>query len=508
MTGLILAHDFGTSGDKACLFDAEGKFLAEATCDYPIYYPNPGWAEQKPEDWWTAVKAASQVVMQKAKAQPKDVKAVSFSAQGMAVIPVDQNGSLLTERSMIWMDTRSGKEGERILKEFGERRHYERTGNGFDIAMYPAAKILWIKKNMPEVYRKTYKFLGCKEYLIQKMTGTISKTDYTEAGLGGFYDLHNHRFDPELLALSEADEEKLLEPTDVTAVIGSLTAGAAEEMGLAPDTPVVLGSWDNFACSTGAGARTKGNMAVYLGTAGWLSIMHDKPMLADDCFVNNVYVGEGNYFTIFCTNAACAAFDWVMDHFCGRFERDFQKAEETARKASAGAGGMFYLPALYAGNNFYSDANLCGTYLGITPQSTDADVIRAAMEGVGFDLMMGAEFFRGRGALPQKANMIGGGANSGLWMDILASMFGIRLSAPRNRQHIGALGAALNGMVGIGMLEDFEAANDMIISERTAGPNKEEREIYQKLLPVFQNFYEALMPAYAKRTEVLTNEIG
>lgn len=507
MANLILAHDFGTTSDKACLFDAEGSFLAEATCDYPIYYPHPGWAEQNPEDWWTAVKAASQAVMEKSNALPKDVKAVSFSAQGMAVIPVDRQGIPLTERSMIWMDTRPKKEGEYILKEFGARRHYERTGNGFDIAMYPAAKILWLKKHMPEIYQKTYKFLGCKEYLIHKMTGVIGKTDYTESGLGGFYDLHNRRFDPELLALSETDEEKLLEPVDVTAVIGGLTSKAAAEMGLAADTPVVIGSWDNFACSTGAGARTKGNMAVYLGTAGWLSITHSEPMLAQDCMVNNVYVGQDTYFPIFNTNAACAAFDWVMDYFCGSLGRDFKKAEELAAGVPAGSEGMFYLPALYAGNSFYSDANLCGTYLGITPQSTDAHVIRAAMEGVGFDLMMGAEFFRGRGALPWQANIIGGGANSEVWMDILASMFGICLSAPKNRRHIGALGAALNGMVGTGMIRDFDVAGGMITPQRTAHPNAADREAYLHLLPAFREFYEALTPAYAKRMEVLTHEI-
>lgn len=127
-----------------------------------------------------------------------------------------------------------------------------KTGNSFDLALYPAAKILWIKRNMPEVYQNTYKFLSTKEYLVLQMTGKMGYTDYGEAGMSGLYNLKEHKWDEELLKVSEVDEEKLLTPVDGTKVMGELTTEAAEAMGLCSGTPVVLGSWDNYACATGS----------------------------------------------------------------------------------------------------------------------------------------------------------------------------------------------------------------------------------------------------------------
>lgn len=503
---LIMAHDFGTSSDKACLFDSQGNFLAEAYYKYPIYYPRSGWAEQDPEDWWSAVKQASCEVMAKSGADPADVAVISFSAQGMAVIPVDADGNLLCQRVMIWMDSRSRQEADHILSRTGVREHYDKTGNSFDIAMYPAAKILWIKKNMPDIYKKTYKFLGTKEYLIHKMTGTISHTDYTEAGIGGFFNLHTHAYDPELLDVSQVDEDKLLPPTDCTNVIGILTRSAAADMGLKEGIPVVLGSWDNFACTTGGGGRTQGNMVTYLGTAGWIGITHDKPLMSPKIMSNVVYIGNGSYFTAIHSNAACAAYDWVIDNVCADLKREkdyYQKAEQLAASIAAGSDGLFFLPALYAGNTFFSDANLCATYLGIKPHHTNAHMIRAAMEGVGFDLMMGSEFFRELGVMPNGAQIIGGGARSNTWMGILASMYGIRLTRPNNLQHIGALGAALHGAVGIGLIPDFEMANEIVRSDDAMEPVALERASYQRFLPVFESFYRQLTPAYKELNIVL-----
>ncbi|MEG2361806.1 MAG: FGGY family carbohydrate kinase, partial [Christensenella sp.] len=382
---LILAHDLGTSSDKACLFDVHGNFLAEAYHQYPVYYPEQGWAEQNPRDWWDAVKVTSREVMKKADVEACDVKAISFSAHGMGVIPVDKSGELLCERTMVWMDARSTKEAKQILEQTGIREHYDKTGNSFDMALYPAAKILWIKRNMPDVYKKTYKFLGTKEYLIHKMTGVISHTDYTEVGLSGFYNLHTHEFDEELLRASEVDEHKLPEVADVTKVMGELTAAAAAEMGLAAGTPVVLGSWDNFACATGGGGRTKGNMVAYLGTAGWLGATHNQPLMSEDFMSNVVYVGEGTYFTTAHSNSACASYEWVIDNACGYLresENPYAEADRLAAEVCAGSDNLFFLPSFFSGNTFYSDASLRGGFLGISAGHTNGHIIRAAMEGV------------------------------------------------------------------------------------------------------------------------------
>ena len=501
---LILAHDLGTSGDKACLFDEEGVFLAEAYYTYKTFYPQEGYAEHDPTAWWEAVANSTQEVVKTAGVDPADVKAISFSAHGMGVIPIDRNGNLLLKRVMVWMDARSTKEAAYIIGEIGEREHYEKTGNSFDLALYPAAKILWLKRNMPDVYSKTYKILSTKEYLIHKMTGNIGFTDYGEAGMSGLYNLKTHSWDEELLRISEVDEEKLLIPCDGTRVMGGLTQEAADKMGLRKGTDVVLGSWDNYACATGGGVRKKGEMVVCLGTAGWMGINHSQPLMSGDFMSNVVYVGNDTYFTSAHSHSACAAYEWVLQNLCMNLQgkEKYAKADALAASVPPGSNKLFFMPSMFSGNTFYSESSLCGTFAGYKMFHTQAHVIRAAMEGVGFDLMMGADFFKKMGVLPETANLIGGGANSAFWTQMLASMFGIRIMRPKNRQHIGALGAALMAGVGTGIIRDFDIAANIIKSKDNMKPNPDDTKVYDRFLPVYKKFYEQLIPAYKSLQKV------
>lgn len=495
---LILAHDLGTSGDKACLFDKKGNFVSEAYHTYPTFYPAEGCFEQDPRTWWEAVKNASREVVHKANALPNEIKVISFSSHGMGAIPVDIDGNLLIDKVMIWNDARSTQEAAHIIQKTGEREHYEKTGNSFDLALYPAAKFLWIKRNMPEVYKKTYKFLSTKEYLIHKMTGIIKYTDYGEAGMSGLFNLNTHKWDKELLDVSGIDEEKLLIPADAAQVVGELLPKAAEEMGLCKGTPVVLGSWDNYACATGAGVRG-GSMAVCLGTAGWIGVNHSKPIMTPENMTNVVYVGNDTYFTSVHSHSAGASYDWVIDNLCSYLKKEkkpLEYAEELALKVPAGSDKLFFFPSMFSGNTFFSSSALCGSMIGMKVMQDNGHVIRAAMEGVGFDLMMGANLFRQAGALPEQCNLIGGGAHSQLWGQIIANMFESRMMRPKNLQYIGALGAALLAGVGIGMFKDFKMAAEITKSDDISVPNMKETEVYRKLLPIYKKTYEQLMPIY------------
>ncbi|MBR0085285.1 MAG: hypothetical protein IJL97_01925 [Lachnospiraceae bacterium] len=407
---IILAHDLGTSGDKACLFDTEGNFLAESYHTYPTEYPAEGFVEHDPRLWWKAVSESSREVVKNAGADPSEIKAISFSSHGMGVIPVDKDGNLLTERVMIWNDARSVKEAAYIVEKAGEREHYEKTGNSFDLALYPAAKILWMRRNMPDVFSKVYKFLSTKEYIILQMTGKFGKTCYGEAGMSGLYNLNTHKWDEELLKISEVSEDMLCEPVDGSTVMGELTAKAAEEMGLKAGTPVVLGSWDNYACATGAGVRS-GSMPVCLGTAGWMGVNHSKPIMTPDNMTNVVYVGNDTYFTSVHSHSAGASYDWVINNLCGflnESDKPLKYAEELAAQVKPGSDKMFFLPSMFAGNTFYSSSALAASFVGMKMINGKGHVIRSAMEGVGFDLMMGADLFRKEGAMPETCNLIGG----------------------------------------------------------------------------------------------------
>ncbi len=504
---LILAHDLGTSGDKACLFDVNGNFLAEAYFTYPTYCPGDGRFEHDPETWWDAVCNSTKRVIQNAGAAKEEVKAISFSSHGMGVIPVDRNGNLLVSRVMIWNDARSTRERDYILEKSGKWEHYEKTGNSFDLALYPAAKLLWMKRNMPEVYNNAYKFISTKEYLIYRMTGELTYTCYGEAGMSGLFNLHTHNWDPELLDISEVDADKLLIPSDGTRIVGGLASKAAEEMGLQKGTAVALGSWDNYACATGAGVRS-GSMAVCLGTAGWIGVDHEKPIMMKDNMTNVVYVGNDTYFTSIHSHSAGASYDWVIRELCS-FLKDHKDplgyAEELASEIPAGSDKLFFFPSMFSGNTFYSSSALCGSMAGMKVSHDSGHVIRAAMEGVGFDLMMGAELFRRENALPDQCNLIGGGARSRLWGDIIASMFESKMMRPKNLQYIGALGAALMAGVGTGLVKDFEMAAEVTKSDNVSIPDPKQTAVYRKLLPVYRKFYEAMLPVYEELQMIKLN---
>ena len=410
-------------------------FLQRHTIQSKTYYPQPDWAEQRPEEWWQAVKDATHEVVSKSGIAPKDVKAISFSSHGMTAIPMDKDGNLLLEQVMTWMDARSTEEAKYILENIGMRERYEKTGNSFDVALYPASKLLWLKRNMPEIYHKAVKFLNPKEYLAYRMTGIYRNTDYGDAGMSGLYNMNTHKWDEELLRISGVDEEKLLIPAENTTPVGYLTKQAAADMGLTTNTLVVLGSWDNYACALGGGVRKKNTFVTCLGTAGWVGVNNKKPLMADGFMSNIVYVGNDTYFTSVHSHSACVSYEWVVSNLCAELKDKYGKkvyeaATALAEQSGIGANGIFFLPSMFSGNTFYSDASLAGSLVGLKMHHTKADILRAAMEGPAFDLMMGVDFYKMMGVMTNEARLIGGGANNRLWMQILANMFGVKMIRP------------------------------------------------------------------------------
>lgn len=505
---LILAYDLGTSGIKACIFDSRGNFLGDAYGKCETEYPHAGWAVQDPERWWTVLQAATRQAVEASGAGPERIRAISFSSHGGALVPVDREGRVLMDRVMLWNDARCGVEAKYILAEAGAEEHYRKTGCSMDLSMSIAAKLLWMRRYMPETYEKTYKFLGAKEYMILRMTGEMGYTDFAERGSSGAFNNETCSWDPELLRICRLDPEKLCEAASPTKVVGGLTRAAAAYLGLCPDTPVVLGSWDNYACASGGGIHS-GEMVLCMGTAGWFGVNSGKPLALAGCKPNIVHVDEGTFFTSIHSHSACAAYDWVRHTMCSYLEREadpLRAAEELARRAGAGAGKLFFLPAMFTGNTFYSSNALCGSMLGLKMGQDCGHIIRAAMEGPAFDLMIGAELLREQNMLPERCTVIGGGAKSSLWVQILADMFDMPVRRPRSPQHIGALGAALYAGVGAGSIRSLDEAAGMVQTEDVTYPDPANHKIYQELLPVYQHFYEKLMPVYEKLQAVALQE--
>ena len=277
-------------------------------------------------------------------------------------------------------------------------------------------------------------------------------------------------------------------------------------MGLTTDTLVVLGSWDNYACALGGGVRKKNTFVTCLGTAGWVGVNNEKPLIADGFMSNVVYVGDGTYFTSVHSHSACAAYEWVVQNLCADLR---EKVWETGSRSGYGAGGAGgsrcerrFLPAVHVQRKY--------VLFRCQPRREACRAENAPHQGgyppggngrPGVDLMMGVDFYKMMGVMTDEARLIGGGANNRLWMQILSNMFGVKMIRPKNLQYIGALGAALIAGVGAGLISSFDAVSDVIQLSDSAQPDGGEMEKYRRLLPVFKHFYESLMPAYKELSQ-------
>lgn len=498
MRELILAHDLGTSSNKACLFNIDGKLIDSANKMYATYFPESGYAEQDPEDWWEAVKFTTDEVIRNNNVKPEEIKGISFSAQSLGCIPVDKNGNCIREKTIIWMDNRATKEAEYIVEKYGARNHYETTGNSFDVSLYPCSKIMWMMKHEPEIYDKTYKFIGTKEYIIARLTGVVGYTDYSEAGMSGMFNLLNHDYEEKLLEITNIDKEKLCIPKKNTFVVGNVKSNIALELGLSTETKIVLGTLDNLACAIGAGCMKQGTYVTTLGTAGWIGVNSDAPIMSKDFNSNVMYVGDDIYHTSMHSHSACVAFDWVVKNMLNDKNSDYIELEKMASEIKAGSEGLFFMPSFLSGNTIFSSPYLGGAFLGLKLHHNQSHIVRAALEGVGYDLMMGMEFYEKMGILPEEVRVIGGGSKNELWRKILASMFNTKITVPNNTQHIGAMGAAVIAAVGLGYMKDFSTIDSIIKPSSPLYPDEEETKIYKKYLPVYKEFYSSLIPIYEK----------
>jgi len=498
----ILAHDIGTSGNKASLYDQEGKILSSTYQTYETWFDKDGYAEQSPEDWWEAIKNTSKKVIVESGVPARDVVAMSFSSQSCGCIPIDEQGNVLTDKVMIWMDNRATAEAEEILNTYGERRHYETTGASFHAAAFPCSKIMWLRRHEPEVYNKTFKFIGVKDYIIMKLTGKFGVTDYTEASFSGMLDIHTHEFDQELMDIVGVDRSRLCELKESTTVIGTVKPELESETGLTPDCKVMLGMIDNVSCSIGGGCMDFGTFVINLGTAAWIGVSSDKPLMSPNFKSNCIYVGNGVYYTSMHSHSACASYDWVLNNLLAKYENNFDLLADLASKVPPGSDKLFFLPSFSSGNSLYTSSDMGGAFIGMRLHHDTGNIVRAVMEWVGFDLMMAGRFFEEIGVSMKKIRIVGGGSKSYLWRQMLADMLNVEIEVPEGMQHIGTLGAAVAGGIGSGIFDDYRIIDHLVKASSINTPDKEAHEQYMKLLPIFKQCYENLMPVFDRFSDI------
>ena len=500
----VLAHDLGSSGNKACLFNENGVLITSTFQDYDTFYPAPGWVEQSPQSWWEAIVRTTHELMAKVRIPPAEIACISFSATGLGCIPIDGNGQLVKKTTLLWSDGRAVKQAEQIRQDYGADRHYEKTGCGLRLENYPCSKIMWMKENEPDVFAAAHKFIGSKDFIIMKLTGVIA-TDFSDASGTGLLDIHLRKWDQELLQFVGIDREKLPDIYPSTHKAGGLTKSAAEELGLQQGTPVVMGGCDVPATGVGAGAVREGVLYNYIGSSAWISGATRKPLLDT---VKHTYVFchlvPDHYASQTATYSAGASYQWVLEKVCSHLLLPaaqagvsvYELADLLANDVELGANDLFFLPSMMGGGTGCGNSNVLGAFVGLHPRHETRHFIRAAMEGVALELNSALNILKELGADPQEMRMVGGGAQSAFWRSIFANVYGMRVTRPRLLQEVAALGAAITGGVGVGLFASFDKIADLVGTDTFVDPTPQLIADYQKRYQLFTMAYQALKPMY------------
>jgi xylulokinase len=499
----ILAHDLGTSGNKATLYGVDGTLRCSVVCDYPTYTPQDRFVEQDPMDWWGAVCRGTRELLEKAKAAPEEVLCVSFSGQMMGCLPVDAQGNPL-RRSIIWADTRAVTQEKEMIDRVGQAHGYRITGHRLS-ASYSAAKLMWVRENEPEVYRRTAKMLHAKDFIIRKLTGCFV-TDYSDASGTNLLDIEKRAWSQEMLTALEISESLLPEVRRSCDAAGGVTAEAARETGLLEGTPVIIGGGDGSCACVGAGVVRPGRAYNVLGSSSWISLAAEKPLFDEKMRTFNwLHLDETLYTPCGTMQAAGYSYAWFRDQL-GQMEKQeaardggsaYERLNRLAEGSAPGANGVLFLPYLLGERSPRWDLDARGAFLGMGAGTTRGDLARAVLEGVGYNLRIIREILAG--AVPmEKLVMIGGGAKGRTWMHILADIWQTELTLPRYREEATSMGAAVCGGVGIGLYPDYSVIERMNPDEDVIRPNPENAKAYDAAFELFNDAYDALEPLYKK----------
>ncbi len=493
---MILAHDFGTTGDKACLYSDEGELLGATVVEYPTDYGRGGRVEQDPGRWWGAVAEATRRLFEETSASASDVEGVSFSGQMMGAVFLDGEGRPLRP-AIIWADTRSRPQTDSLLGRIGMERGYEITGHRLN-PTYSLEKVMWVRENEPELFERTRTVLLAKDYIAYRLTGRLA-TDPSDASSTNAYDQRAGEWSEEILAAAEIDAGLLPEVVPSTTVLGGVTREAAAESGLLEGTPVVMGGGDGPMASLGAGVASPEDGAyAYLGSSSWVSLASDEPLL-DPAMRTMTFdhVIPGRFVPTGTMQAGGASMEWVADLLVpGRAEDRYERLVEAAGEVEAAEEGLIFLPYLLGERSPYWNPLARGSFVGLSKHHGPAHVTRAVMEGVAMNLKVCLDAFEEQGHPIDEVDAIGGGARSDVWLQVFADVWGKPVSRRSLVDEANALGAAVVAGVGVELFDGFDVASGLSRVEKTFEPDPTRNERYRARHEQFLDAYTRLEPVF------------
>ncbi|MCK5145617.1 FGGY-family carbohydrate kinase [bacterium] len=511
MDNIIIAHDMGTSGDKAIALTVKGQILAEVKRHYPIHHPQPTWAEQNPDDWWEAICANTKDLLDKAGIQPQQVAGITFSSMTQCIVAVDTEGKPLRP-AISWLDGRSADIIREKLWTPPRLLGYNIPRAIKFIAITGGApghtgkdqigKLLWLRENEPDVFSKTWKFLDAKDYITYKLTGkTVTSTDLAHIWWMMDTRKKRHTWHPGLCELAGIRPDQLSEIRPSNSIAGKLTPKAAEATGLLPGTPVLNGSGDLAAAALGSGAHNDGDIHICVGTSGWAAAHVTKRKIDLPHYTGCIgSAWPDKYYLAMAHQETCGiCLEWLKDHVLyhkGLLLEEFHASEiyeifdDLAETVEPGAKGLVFTPWMYGERCPLDDEHVRAGLHNLSLHHSREHIVRAVFEGIALNMRWALETLENLYDKRRSINIIGGGGRSDIWCQIFADITGHTIRRVNSPQQANARGIALLASLTLGYLDSFEDIAKHIEIDKVFTPNAEHHHFYNERFKAFKDLYK------------------
>ncbi len=506
----IVAHDMGTSSDKAILVTIYGEIVGIAKENYPLYHPQPGFAEQDPADWWNAVCKTTRTVIKESKVKAQDVVGMTFSTQMQCMIAMSSAGIPLTP-AFSWLDSRSAD----IMREELWKPPRVMGYNVFRILEFlrytggspgqtgkdQIGKILWLRKYRPDIFAKAAKFIDAKDFIIYQLTGKMI-TSVDLAVVWWLLDTRQNRnqWHPKLCKRIGITVDKLSEVKNSAEVVGVVTPEAAGKTGLLPGTPVINGSGDLSAAALGSAAIHEGELHICLGTSGWVAGHFTKRKIdiphytgcIGSTYPQKYFLGMAHQET------AGVCLEWLKNKVLyhveqlkkeDKVEEVYEILDKLAEEVAPGAEGLMFTPWMFGERCPLDDDYVRAGLFNVGLNHTRAHIVRALFEGIAFNTRWAMETLENLYHKVTELNIVGGCAKSDIWCQIIADVLNRKINRVSDPQQAGARGIALLASMTLGYIDSYHDIKKYIKIDRSFHPDPGNRALYDKLYREFQNIY-------------------
>ena len=481
--------DLGTSAVKLLLMEENGKIVRVTSREYPLYFPHPGWSQQNPEDWYKqSMDGLCELLDGIDKSQ---VAGISFGGQMHGLVVLDENDQVIRP-AILWNDGRTFRENDYLNQVIGKEKLSEYTAN-ISFTGFTAPKILWMKNNEPENFARIKKIRLPKDYLAYRLTG-VHCTDVSDASGMLLFDVKNRCWSEEMCEICGVHKEQLAKVYESYETVGTLLPEIAQNLGLPETVKVAAGAGDNAAAAVGTGTVGNGQCNISLGTSGTIFISSDQFAMDKNNALHAFAHADGHYHLMGCMLSAASCNKWWMDEIIGT--KDY--GTEQAAITKLGENHVYFLPYLMGERSPHNDPDARGTFIGMTMDTSRADMTQAVLEGVAFALRDSFEIAKSLGIQINRTKICGGGAKSILWKKIIANVLNVKVDVPETEEGPG-YGAAILAAVACGEYASVEeAAQKLLKVVDTVEPDAELAAKYEKRYAQFKQIYPTVKELFGK----------